>query len=258
MRVEELELQQELQRFVSQFAARILQATDALQRCPHRIVRNDALKKSLVYLSSAMEVVTGPSPTVSLLDLVVLLRLSRSALEAHWLPTLYREEGAELLDAFARSEDELTALVSRTLNDAERAQLDGLIDAWLVENPKQMRVENIRLRDFATLAGGAAADRVRRASGLLSSVKTATRSANQALLLAERAFYLMHRLPFLWRLQARVGAREILDDVIARFTPGPRALPPDPSDQARAASPRRLGHALSLAAGWVAARLART
>jgi hypothetical protein len=258
MRVEELELQQELQRFVSQFAARILQATEALQGSPHRVVRNEALNKTLVYLSSAMEVVTGPSPTVSLLDIVVLIRLSRAALEAHWIPTLYREEGAGLAEAFARSEDELTALVRRTLNDAERAQLDSLIEAWLAENPGQVRVENIRLGDFASVAGGAAAERARRASGLLSSVKTAAHSANQALLLAERGFYLVHRLPFLWRLQARVGAREILDDVIARFTRGPPALARESSARLGEAPPRRIGHALSHAAGWVATKLART
>lgn len=257
MRVEELELQQELQRFVSQFAARVVQATEALQQCPYRFVRNEALKKTLVYLSSATEVVTGPSPTVSLLDMVVLIRLSRAVLEAHWIPNLYRDEGAELVDAFARSEEELTSLVRRTLKDAERAQLDSLIEAWLAENPAQVRVENIRLGDFAAIAGGAAAERARRASGLLSSLKTAARSANQALLLAERGFYLVHRLPFLWRLQARVGAREILDDVIARFTRGPPALPPEHAAQVREAPPRRLGHALSHAAGWVVARVAR-
>src|SRR5688572_22379858 len=159
MRVEELELQQELQRFVSQFAARVVQATDALQRCAHSSVRNEALKKSLVYISSAMEVATGPSPIVSLLDMVVLIRLSRTALEKHWIPTLYRGDGAELAEAFARSEDELTALVARTLTDAQRAQLNGVIDSWLADNPALVRVESIRLGDFSSVAGGAAAER---------------------------------------------------------------------------------------------------
>jgi hypothetical protein len=259
MRVEEVELQQELQRFVSQFSARIVQATDDLQSCAHGGVRNEALKQSLVYIASAMEVATGPSPSVSLLDMVVLIRLSRTALEKHWIPTLYQGEGAALAEAFARSEEELTALVDRLLIDAQRAQLFGVIDSWLAENPALVRVESIRLSDFSQVAGGAAVERARRASGLLSSVKTATRTANQALLVAERGFYLVHRLPFLWRLQARVGAREVLDDAIARLArvlEGPLTGPP-PKAGAITRRGFNFKYALSLAAGWVSARLAR-
>lgn len=259
MRVEalELELQQELQRFASQFAGRIVQATDALQLSRHQEVRSEALKKNLVYIASAMDIATGPSPSVGLLDMVVLIRLSRTALEKHWIPTLYRDEGAELAEVFARSQDELTALVRRMLGDSQRAQLDSVIDSWIADNPTQVRVEGIRLGDFALAAGKAAAERSRRVSGLLSSVKTAAHSANQALLLAERGFFLVHRLPFLWRLQARVGAREILDDVIARFAGGPEAPPAEHPLPARAIARRGVKQALSLGAGWVAARLAR-
>jgi hypothetical protein len=260
MRVEmlELELQQELQRFASQFASRVVQATEALQLSLHGNVRNEALKKNLVYISSAMEIATGPSPSVGLLDMVVLVRLCRMTLEKHWIPTLYGSEGAELAAVFARSQEELSAIVCRTLNDVQRAQLDGVIDSWLADNPTQVRVESIRLGDFSSAAGTAATERSRRASGLLSSVKTATQTANQALLLAERGFYLVHRLPFLWRLQARVGAREILDDVIARLARGPEAPPAEHPLEARAITRRGVKYALSLAAGWVAARLART
>jgi hypothetical protein len=260
MRVEalELELQQELQRFAAQFAERIVQATEALQLSRHRRVRNEALKKNLVYISSALEIACGPSPSIGLLDMVVLIRLSRTALEKHWIPTLYRSEGAELAEVFARSDDELTALVGRTLKDTHRAQLDSVIDSWLADNPTQVRVEGIRLGDFASVAGDAAAERARRASGLLSSVKSATQTANQALLIAERGFFLVHRLPFLWRLQARVGAREILEDVIARFARGPQAPPTEGRLPVSAIARRGVQQALSRAAGWAATRLAQT
>lgn len=253
----ELELQQELQRFASQFADRIVQATDALQRSAQGRIRNEALKKNLAYISAAMEVATGPSPRVSLLDMVVLIRLSRTALEKHWIPTLYGGEGAELAEVFARSDDELTALVQRTLNDAQRTQLDGVIDSWLADNPVQVRVEGIRLGDFSSVAGEAAAERSRRASGLLSSVKTAAETANQALLLAERGFFLCHRLPFLWRLQARVGAREILEDAIVRLARGPEAPLTELRRETRAIARRGFKYAVSIAAGLAAFRLAR-
>src|SRR5262245_42986275 len=71
--VPEFELQQELQRFTTQFADRITQATDVLEQSPRAEVRDEALRKNLLYVSSAMEIATGPFPEVSLLDMIVFI-----------------------------------------------------------------------------------------------------------------------------------------------------------------------------------------
>jgi hypothetical protein len=49
---------------------------------------------------------------------------------------------------------------------------------------------------------------------VLGSVKAATQAADQAILLAERGLFLANRMPFLFRLQARLGAREVLGDTV--------------------------------------------
>jgi hypothetical protein len=59
--------------------------------------------------------------------------------------------------------------------------------------------------------------------GILSSVRTATRAANQALLLSERVLFLVNRMPSLWRLQARLGARELMSDALKELSQGPEA-----------------------------------
>jgi hypothetical protein len=219
----ELELQQELQRFTTQFADRVTQATEVLGSSPRAEVGDEALRKNLLYVSSAMEIASGASPEVNLLDMIVFVRLSRTALQRHWIPELYGEQGKDLAEVFARSERELDDLASRALSPAQRQQLASIVEAWLAENPGQVRVEGIRLSDFSAAAGSAAAERAGQARGLLASVKSATRAANQALLLSERGLFLFHRLPFLWRLQARLGAREILSDALVRLTEGPQA-----------------------------------
>ena len=71
------------------------------------------------------------------------------------------------------------------------------------------------------MAGSAAAERAIQAKGLLSSVSMASRAANQALLLTERGLFLVHRLPFLWRLQARLAARDMVADLVAQLSEGP-------------------------------------
>ena len=214
----DLELQQELERFTTQFADRITQATARLDRSSRESVRDEALRKNLLYVSSAIEIATGPYPEINILDMVVFIRLSRTVLERHWIPTLYGQDGVGLDEVFAKAESELSAIAAQALSPKQREELEVLIDAWLEDNPAQVRVEGVRLADFAAAAGSAAAERVGRAKGLLSSMKGAARTANQAMILSERALFLVHRLPFLWRLQARLGAREILADAITQLS----------------------------------------
>jgi hypothetical protein len=92
-----------------------------------------------------------------------------------------------------------------------------MADSWLAANPGLTRVDGVRLADFSAEAGSAAAARAGQARGLLASVKAATRTANQAMVLSERGLFLFHRLPFLWRLQARLAMREILRDALETF-----------------------------------------
>ena len=244
----DLELQQHLQRFTTQFADRVTQATETLERASPPGVRDEALRKNLLYVSSALEIATGPDPEINLLDMIVFVRLSRTALETHWIPEVYRGGGAELLEVFVRSEEELQGVAEHALTPAQRAQLEHLVEAWLEENPAQIRVEGVRLADFAEAAGSAAAERAVEARGLLSSVATASRAANQALLLSERGLFLVHRLPFLWRLQARLAARDMVGDAMAQLLEGTREPVERVSRQARELA-RRASKYLGMAAG---------
>jgi hypothetical protein len=212
--MEEYELTQEVQRFTTRFSERIAQAAEGLEESPNPKVRDKhALRRVIAYESSAIEIATGPFAEISLLDMIVFVRLCRTVLNSHWIPELYGDEGQELSDAFAKSEEELSGIAERALGAQRTADVAKLVDDWLAENPSQVRVEGIRLSDFASGAARAAADRRQAAKGILSSVKTATETANQAMLLAERAMFLVHRLPSVWRLQARLSAREIMSDL---------------------------------------------
>jgi hypothetical protein len=218
-----LEVQEALLRFTTQFADRVTQATETLERTSPPGIRDEALRKNILYVSSALEIAAGPEPDVNLLDMIVFIRLSRAVLERHWIPEVYGERGAALAEVFDRSERDLQAIAERALTPAQRAELGNVVDTWLEENPDQIRVEGVRLADFAAAAGSAASARAGKAKGLLSSMTMASRAANQALLLAERGLFLVHRLPFLWRLHARLGARDIIADAVASLSEGPDA-----------------------------------
>jgi hypothetical protein len=73
------------------------------------------------------------------------------------------------------------------------------------------------------------AERVR---GLLSQVKGVTQTADQALLLGDRAMFLMHRMPFLIRAQARLGVQETMSDTLGQLSDFERMLDRMPASRA--------------------------
>jgi hypothetical protein len=216
----ELELQQEVERFATQFTDRVTQATESLERSAAEAeVRDEALRKNLRYVWAALEIASGPFPEINLLDMIIFVRLCRAVLERHWIPELYGARGQELAEVFVRSDEELAGVAAKALSETQREQVTQLTDSWLRENPGQRRVEGVRLSGLSSVSGSIAAERSGQAKGLLASVRGASQAASQALLLSERAMFLFHRLPFLWRLQARVGTREILGDTVRQARP---------------------------------------
>lgn len=218
--MDSFELQEELERFTTRFSDSVSQATSALERSERPEVSEEALRKSLRYISSALEIASGLAPGVNLLDMIAFVHLCRSVLETHMLDG---EGSAELSRAFATAESELAEIASRALAPNQYAQVIAVADSWLGANPEHTHVEGVRLADFSAEAGSAAAGRAAQARGLLGSVKTATHTANQAMVLGERALFLLHRMPFLWRLQARLAVREMVRDTLAQLTVGPTA-----------------------------------
>lgn len=221
--MDEHELTQELRRFTTRFTERIAQACEVLEDSPSQKVRDEGLRNSLAYISSAIEIATAPYAEIALLDMFVFVHMCRKVLETYWNTTLYRADGLELATAFAKSEAEISDIAERALGASRREHVTSLVDSWLADNPTQVRVEGIRLADFASGAARAAADRMLEAKGILSSVRTATEAANEAMVLVERALFLLHRMPTVWRFQARLAAREILGDSIAQVSEGPEA-----------------------------------
>lgn len=209
--MDQAELQQSLQRISSQFLGTLSESgARAVAGAAEPAVRAELLQRLLLNQSSVLDIVTGPSPEANLLDLLVFARLGTDAVERHLLPVL-GETGAPVRDAFAALREDADVLAARVLTPTQSRELDGLVEAWQAAHPEQQRTAVVRLPDFAALAAGTAA-RAESSRGLLHSVKTATRAADQALLLSERALFLAQRLPFLLRAQVRVTIQEVLRD----------------------------------------------
>jgi hypothetical protein len=208
------ELQQALQRIATQFQGRVGQISMEANRSAGVGLEGAILRQALLYQSSILDIATGPEPELNLLDMAVFAQLCAKTLKSYWTSQRLGDASAAFSDAFAGLDRDVQAVLIQVLTAEQRALLQRLIDGWLAENRDQRVVEGIRLVSFGRVAGEAADERGNAARGLLSSVKTATRAADRALLLAERALYLSQRVPFLLRAHARLGAREMTGDTL--------------------------------------------
>lgn len=222
--VTQIEMQQGIERFTGELLDRLVEACEPLSRSQNERSRREGVRRLLVYSASVLDIAAGSYPEINVLDMIVFIRLSRGAVERHWLPHVFGDAARPLVAAFVDAEDRAWRLASKILTAKQGEQLNRMIEAWERAHPDQVRVEMVRFDAFSARAGRVTEALQRDAEGLLGSVKAATQAADQALLLAERGMFLAHRLPFLVRLQARVGAQELMTDSLERFSDVERLL----------------------------------
>ena len=211
-KVTQFELQQIVQRFTGTFADSLLAAgLPVVDAAEDPQIQRQMLERVSSYYSAALDVASGPLPEVSVLDMLVFLRLSRSVIERHWKPAL-GDSIDPLLQTFRASEQKAWEFSKTILSEKDLQTLSWLIDNWLELHPSTVNVEMVRFVQFAARAGDVSEEMSERAEGLMGSVRGATLLVNQGLLLGERAMFQANRVPTVIRLQTRLGAMEVVSD----------------------------------------------
>lgn len=208
------EIQQAVQRLSGVLVDRLEQAFDPLINQADVRASEQAMRRYTKCVSSIYDIASGPLPQENAMDMYVFVNLCGATLLRYWIPNVMGEAGRPIEQAFRSTAAEISPVLHRFLAPEERRDLDMLIGQWLARNPDQVYVEAVRLTGLAESFRGAPGERERRASGLLSSVKSATQAADQALLLGERAMFLLPRLPYLVRAQVRLAVRQITMDAM--------------------------------------------
>jgi len=211
--VTEAELQDDLLRFETQFNARIESASQSLESSRNPKIRYRAALNRLIYSSNSLNIALGPSPESNLLDMVTFIELSRDVLEKYWIPNLFGADGQPLDQAFKDSSQQIWGVAGKVLDPQQLTVLQNVISTWRNKHPAQINVETVRLSAFSSEAGAKAAGLDQDVGGLFASVQKSTQAVDAVRLFSERALYYAERAPFLYRLQARLGANEIMGDV---------------------------------------------
>ena len=161
--------------------------------------RDDAVAR--VALGSALvAIATEPDAVDALVDLLTHVTLTADAQRNAARGKAPDSTEARLLAALEQNEKDAWKLAERWLNEPTRAALKARIMAWPGRRDAAAGVAFVRLSDIPR--GGA--ESVTAGEGMFDSLRAATSQADQFRLLAERAVFLVQRLPFLLRWQMEV------------------------------------------------------
>jgi hypothetical protein len=213
--VRQEELQQDLQRFSGDLMSRLADVMQPLAENPSVNLREEVMRQFVRDYAAALDVATGPTPELDLLDMVVFVRLTGAVFDRHWLG-IYGEPGKDVAGVWKTADARLGMVTAKVLNDEQRGQLRSLADGWLRENPTAVRVEDVRFWQFAERESKISAQSASEAGGLFGAVKGATQLGNEAILLGERFRFIAMRAPLLIRLESRLGASEVTSDALKR------------------------------------------
>jgi hypothetical protein len=190
----------------------------------------------------------GPNSTVSMLDAVVMIAVSKWLHEDYWLPKVFGDCDKPVVEALANSENDGWILLTRYLDDDVVKKAREVLHGWRTENPELTPSKMIEFPNFYTLVRSQKGKPGMFDSGLLgvigidplSGLEPMARQVELSRMLGLRALYFAQRAPRLIgsELDVRVmTARETpewhqvlanLSDVtqsLARFTATAEKLP---------------------------------
>jgi hypothetical protein len=171
------------------------------------------MERRLAYVTTSLDIAVGPNPELSLFDMFAFLKIGRSALDLHWIPKFFGNEGASVVEAFDLSIAEISKILDDVIDAEQKEELSSFVARWIEQHPEYYAAENFRFPSFSEALRGESANA--NARGIMQLIQHANRAlttADTMRLLAERAFHYAQRAPFLTRLQARVALYELLSD----------------------------------------------
>jgi hypothetical protein len=157
--------------------------------------------------------------------MLVFIKMNKEVVRRYWIPEVYGTEGIGIYDAFKESEVDINTIALQIMTKEQLDSINRGIEKWLHDNPKNIRVEKIRIADFSKLAknkeeGGFSFS----ISQIFVDTKSAVKAVDQVTLVGNRALFLAQHMPTILRLHARLGSQEILTDSLHTFQGAPERI----------------------------------
>ena len=209
-RVTQQEVQSELMAFADRYFATTLDAAKILERTldtPES--RYTAAAARLVALVVTTDIAASPNPGAALLDMTVFVTLKRMVWEDYWMPEVYDEAGAPVLNALLELEDDIWEIAASVYTPEQLAELRKLIDSWREQHPETTAVDFMRLTELGDARQVQDLVEAGRPGGMLAPVKEANRNIEEMRLLAERLTFMATRMQLLISLQVEMASAKL-------------------------------------------------
>ncbi len=207
-------LQTSLIRIGDHFLTRLPPQIQQLQTNNTPISRPEQLQLHLRFLNETLEITTQPNSLASLIELAAVSTIVRNDLESYWVPQLYGESAVPLLTCLQTLETNSWTLAQDYLLPDEVQTLQQSIQSWQSENvltnqPSMLRFSSAILTRYLNHKKPAKSSSQGGLLGILqldplAGLDPATRELTQTRLFAERATYLLSRMPEVVALQTEL------------------------------------------------------
>ena len=207
-------IQAEVMSFADLYVGQVLAATSKIP-APGAEEQVQLLGFQARQASAAFEIASGSNPLADLVNMAILVTLTRTAVQVHWIPELFHQEGKPLLALLGRLETKIWAVADEVMDEAQKAQLQEFITGWTAQNPDVRDVASVRLADLASgrsgMAGLGTPTDLLKSFGLdpFGGLDPAVAEVQQSRVLAERAFYFAKRWPRILELETRQLALQL-------------------------------------------------
>ena len=216
-----VKVQEDLFRYSDSLTSTVVRASMKLEKDGAPIPRRDLLTLWVVVVTDVVRTATGPNSLANLVELIVLTTADRIRVEGYWLPKVYGESARPMLEGLLSCEEEIWLLAEELMTPAERQELRNKIDQRIQEAQERGTGPStfgpsLYLRTSVvseiTESHRKEADPTRTSVlslldvDPLAGLDPTTRELAQTRLLAERAIFIVQRMPQIIQWQAELLA----------------------------------------------------
>jgi hypothetical protein len=159
---------------------------------------------------SAFEIASNRNPKINLVDMMVLVALTRMSWEDYWQPVVYGDSAQEVVETLRELEEDIWTIAARILTPEQQKRMHALIRKWREENRDIQYVSFIRLDTILEFLGkDSEFQEATQPGGLLAPITEATQAVDEVRFTAERAMYLLSRLQMTVGIQAQITLHDI-------------------------------------------------
>lgn len=169
---------------------------------------------------AALNNAVNPRPLAGMMDMLVLVTLTRIVSEEAWVRDILGTEDTESVLRMVRAQEEtMWRVAGQYVAESQLAELRELITAWRAQNAQQRYIAQVRMVDFAQPAArtGQEGHRPNSILGLLfldplAGIDPAVREIEQSRDTAERMFFYAQRMPMVISWQMELLYRRMLTE----------------------------------------------